>query len=176
MEFFQFKPSSTVTIGPPGGTGTPHHGHHGHHGGPEHHLPLPHGPWVRMSRHRFARSSPLILIISPSPRLDSSTLPMLDIPPFGSFSPCSPSVLSVFSFSLLGSRGRLGFSTGTWFHSHSLHTQADVQALRNGPHYRHGLLLCHGYWTRYQLDPNQGLRFQPREPSSLPTSLRRTWV
>jgi len=56
MEFFQFKPSSTVTIGPPGGTGTPHHGHHGHHGGPEHHLPLPHGPWPQPEA-RFLHST-----------------------------------------------------------------------------------------------------------------------
>jgi hypothetical protein len=129
MEFFQFKPSSTVTIGPPGGTGKPHHGHHGHHGGPEHHLPFPHGPWVSLiSLIGDARSGNSQLTISPNPRLDSSTLPTPDTLPFGSSSPSSPSVSSVSLFSLLGSRGRLGSSTGTYSRSHAGRLDTSINA------------------------------------------------
>jgi hypothetical protein len=181
MEFFQFKPSSTVTIGPPGGTGKPHHGHHGHHGGPEHHLPFPHGPWVSLiSLIGDARSGNSQLTISPNPRLDSSTLPTPDTLPFGSSSPSSPSVSSVSLFSLLGSRGRLGSSTGTYSRSHAgcmdTSINANSQAFRHGPHLCHGLLLCHGHWTRYHLYPYQGRRCQPREPPPLPTGLLCTYV
>lgn len=46
MDYFEYKPTSTISIGPPGGTGhphDPHHSHSHHHHSGDRHLPLPTG-------------------------------------------------------------------------------------------------------------------------------------